>query len=72
MSFYYFTENKTRDVFHNYNLGPLASLRLKNTWKGALISVYLLKVTLLHIYFLYFYNGVIFIILMGGEGGGDA
>ena len=35
------TANKTRDVFHNSE--PLASLRLKNTWEGPLISVDLLK-----------------------------
>ena len=49
MLFYYLTANTTRDVFHNS--GPVASLRLKNTWGGALISVDLLKVTLLCILF---------------------
>ena len=49
MPFYYLTENKTSDVFHNS--GPSASLKLKNTWEEALISEYLLKVTLLHIFF---------------------
>ena len=33
----FLTTNKTRHVFHN--LGPLASLRLKNICAGALISV---------------------------------
>ena len=45
MPFYYLTANKTRDLCHNS--GPLASLRLKYTWGGALISVDLLKITLL-------------------------
>ena len=45
MPFYYLTAIKTRGVFHNS--GPLALLRLKNTWEGALISVDLLKITLL-------------------------
>ena len=58
MSFYCLTANKTRDVYHNS--GPLASLRLKNTWGGALISVDILKITLLHIFFLYFYEGLIY------------
>ena len=58
MPFYYLTANKTRDVFHNS--GPLSLLRLKNSWRGALISVDLLKITLLHILFVYFYNGLIF------------
>ena len=49
---------KIRDVYHNS--GPLASLKLKNTWGGALISVDLLQITLLHILFLYFYIGLIF------------
>ena len=52
MPFYYLTANKTSDVFHNS--GPLAPLRLKNTWGGALVSVDLLKITMLHIFFLYF------------------
>ena len=42
------------------NSGPVALLRLKDTWKGALISVDSLKTTLLQIFFLYFYNGIIF------------
>ena len=46
MPFYYLTANKTRDLCHNS--GPLASLRLKYTWGGALISVDLLKITLPH------------------------
>ena len=49
MLFYYLIANKTRDVFRNSR--PLASLRLKNTWGGALISIDLLKVTLLCILF---------------------
>ena len=56
--YYYLTANKTRDVFHNS--GSLASLKLENTWGGALISVYLFKITLLFIFLLYFYNGFIF------------
>ena len=58
MPFYYLTANKTHDVFHNSE--PLSLLRLKNSWREALISVDLLKITLLHILFAYFYNGVIF------------
>ena len=58
MPFYYLTANKTRNVFHNS--GPLSLLRLKNSWRGALISVDLLKITLLHILFVYFYNRLIF------------
>ena len=58
MPFYYLTANKTLDVFHNSE--PLSLLRLKNSWREALISVDLLKITLLHILFAYFYNGVIF------------
>ena len=57
MPFYYFTASKTRDVFHNS--GPIASLKLKNTWGGALISVDLLKITLFHIFF------YIYILIMG-------
>ena len=49
MSFYYLIANKTLDVFHNSE--PLALLRLKNTWEGVLISVDLLKTTLLQIFF---------------------
>ena len=58
MPFYHLTASKTRDVFHNS--GPLALLRLKNTWVEALISVDLLKTTLLHIFIFYFHNGFIF------------
>ena len=58
MPFYYLTANKTREVFHNSE--PLSLLRLKNSWREALTSVDLLKITLLHILFAYFYNGVIF------------
>ena len=58
MPFYYLTANKTRDVFHNSE--PLSLLRLKNSWREALISVDLLKITLLHILFAYFNNGIIF------------
>ena len=57
MSFYYLTTNKTCDVFHNS--GSLAALRLKNTSGGALISVGILKITFLYIFFLHFYNGLI-------------
>ena len=63
--FYYLTLNKTRDVFHN--LGPLISLRLKNTGRAALISVDLLKITLLHILFTY---GQLLCISMGLHTGG--
>ena len=62
MWFYYLAAYKTLDVFHN--LGPLNWLRLKNIWGGVLISVDLLKITLLLIFFLYFYNRLIF-----GKGG---
>ena len=58
MPFYYLTVNKTRDVFHK--LGPLASLGLKNTFGGALISVDVLKTELLHKFLSYFYNGLVF------------
>ena len=58
MPFYYLTVNKTRDVFHK--LGPLASLGLKNTFGGALISVDVLKTELLHKFVSYFYNGLVF------------
>ena len=54
--FYYLTASKTPNVFHNS--GQLASLRLKNTWGGVLISVDTLKITLLHIFFLHFDNGL--------------
>ena len=54
--FYYLTANKTRDVFQNS--GPLASLRLKSTWGAVLISVDLLKITLLHISFYIFIIGL--------------
>ena len=64
MLFYYLTANTTRDVFHNS--GPVASLRLKNTWGGALISVDLYKITLFYILFLSFYNGHIFGGLING------
>ena len=66
MPFYYLAENKTRDAFHNS--GPLAALRVKHTWEGALIlgELDLLKITRLHIiFFLLFYNGLKF-----GRGGG--
>ena len=56
--YYYVTANKTRDVF--YDSGPLNSIKLENTWGGALISVDVFKITFLHILFLYFYNGFIF------------
>ena len=58
MPFYYLTAEKSCDVFHN--TGPLALLRLKNTLERVLISVDLLKVTLLHIFFVYSYTGLIF------------
>ena len=48
------------------NSRPLASLRLKNTWGGALISVDLYKITLFYILFLSFYNGHIFGGLING------
>ena len=66
MPFYYLAANKTRDAFHNS--GPLAALRVKHTWEGALIlgELDLLKITRLHIiFFLLFYNGLKF-----GRGGG--
>ena len=56
--YYYVTANKTRDVF--YDSGPLNSIKLENTWGGALISVDVFKITFLYILFLYFYNGFIF------------
>ena len=49
MPLYYLTANKTRDAFHNSE--PLALLRFKNTSGGALISVELLRLTLLHLFF---------------------
>ena len=59
MPFYYLRANKTHDLFHNSI--PLVSLRLKNTWGGALNLVDLLKIALLYIFFLYFYNGFIYL-----------
>ena len=68
MPFDYLRANKTRGLFHKSR--PLALLRLKNTWGEALSSVDLLKITLLHIFFLYFHNGPIFFFL-GGAGRGE-
>ena len=53
----YLTANKKYDVIHNS--GSLASLRLKNIWGGALISVDLWKIKVLPISYLHFYNRLI-------------
>ena len=59
--FYYLTTNKIRsEIYNSEPLAPLAALRLKFTWRGALISLDLLKMTLLHMFLLHFYNGFIF------------
>ena len=59
--FYYLTTDKIRsEIYNSEPLASLAALRLKFTRRGALISVDLLKMTLLHMFLLHFYNGFIF------------